>query len=151
MTIKSVTHITPLKPTFDDLDIGGIVYNPNHMIYCDRARNEFFASRGEKVLDMFHRDIVFAVASCNAQYKLPLFLEPYKMATRLMRTSDKVLFFEHGIFPASTSDSDISASESLEAANHIRFFAQYTLVCVSMTRKTSQNIPKDFMDKILSN
>jgi YbgC/YbaW family acyl-CoA thioester hydrolase len=145
---SKLTHIIELKPTFDDLDIGGIVYNPNHMVYCDRARNEFFASRGEEVLDMFYRDIVFAVASCNAQYKLPLFLEPYKMATRLVRTSDKVLVFEHGIFPKSSADTDLSSAQSLEVVNGIRFFAQHTLVCVSIAKKASQSIPKEFMEKI---
>jgi YbgC/YbaW family acyl-CoA thioester hydrolase len=147
MINKNNTHIINLKPTFDDLDLGGIVYNPNHMIYCDRARNEFFASRGEEVLAMFYRDIVFAVAACNAQYKLPLFLETYKMATRLVRTSDKVLFFEHGIFSSSTDDSEIATVESLESIIGIRFFAQHTLVCVSIARKASQSIPKELMEK----
>ena len=148
MSNKVPSHIVTLKPTFDDLDIGGIVYNPNHLVYCDRARNEFFASRGEQVLDMFHRDIVFAVASCNAQYKQPLFLDQYKMATRLIKTSDKVLVFEHGLFPATSSDADILATESFETANAVRFSALHTLVCVSMAKKASQNIPKEFMEKI---
>jgi YbgC/YbaW family acyl-CoA thioester hydrolase len=149
MSEKSSTHIIPLKPTFDDLDIGGIVYNPNHMIYCDRARNDFFASRGENVMDMFQRDIVFAVASCSAQYKLPLFMEQYKLATKLAKTSEKVLFFQHAILPVDVSDSDITASKSLETIQGLRFFADYTLVCVSITKKSTQSIPKDFLEKFL--
>ncbi len=150
MSKKSSTHITLLKPTFDDLDIGGIVYNPNHMIYCDRARNDFFASRGENVMDMFQRDIVFAVASCNAQYKLPLFMDQYKLATKLVKTSEKVLFFQHAILPIDLLHSEIIDSKSLDTMQGIRFFADYTLVCVSISKKATQAIPKNFLEKFAS-
>jgi YbgC/YbaW family acyl-CoA thioester hydrolase len=143
MNQQPIQLIAPLHPTFDDLDVGGIVYNPNYMIYCDRARNDFYASRGEHVMRMMEKDIVFAVVACELKYQKPLFLESYKMITRLTGSSDKCLFFEHAIADPALPDHDLAAP-ALEKVPDLRFFARYTLVCVSLQRKASQIIPEDF-------
>lgn len=145
--------IAPLQPTFDDLDVGGIVYNANYMVYCDRARNDFYASRGEHVMRMMEKDIVFAVAGCELKFQKPLFLHPYRMITRLTGSSDKCLFFEHAITDPGEGMSAAAPgvtenNVALDALAGLRFFAKYTLVCISLKHKASQSIPEDFRHQV---
>jgi len=57
-----------IRVYYEDTDAGGIVYHSNYLNFCERARSEFFFSRGQAPLS---QDGGFVVVSLEAKFKSP--------------------------------------------------------------------------------
>ncbi len=56
---------------YHDTDAGGVVYYGNYLKYLEEARTAYFESRGLGIRPFLARGLLYAVRSCNIQYKAP--------------------------------------------------------------------------------
>ena len=73
-----------IRVYYEDTDAGGIVYHSNYLNFCERARSEFFFSRGQAPLS---QDGGFVVVSLEAKFKSPAKLgDMLSVKTKIMTT-----------------------------------------------------------------
>jgi tol-pal system-associated acyl-CoA thioesterase len=65
----------PVRVYIEDTDAGGIVFYANYLKYFERARTEFFRSRGIELRQCFSQNINYVVHSLSIQYKKPALLD----------------------------------------------------------------------------
>ena len=56
---------------YEDTDAGGVVYHANYIKYMERARTEFFRSRGFFVAELAKNGFVFPVIRLEIDFKAP--------------------------------------------------------------------------------
>lgn len=56
---------------YEDTDSGGVVYHANYIKYMERARTEFFRSRGFLVAELAKNGFVFPVVRLEVDFKAP--------------------------------------------------------------------------------
>lgn len=56
---------------YEDTDAGGVVYHANYIKYLERARTEFFRSRGFYVAELARAGFVFPVVRLEVDFKAP--------------------------------------------------------------------------------
>ena len=56
---------------YEDTDAGGVVYHANYIKYMERARTEFFRSRGFLVAELSDRGFIFPVVRLEIDFKSP--------------------------------------------------------------------------------
>ena len=57
-----------IRVYYEDTDTGKVVYHSNYLNFCERARSEFFFSRGQSPLS---QEGGFVVVSLEAKFKIP--------------------------------------------------------------------------------
>ncbi len=57
---------------YDDTDAGGVVYYANYLKYCERAKQEFFLSKGCDLFKLHNEGIYLVVSEVKAKYKKSL-------------------------------------------------------------------------------
>lgn len=58
---------------YEDTDSGGVVYHANYIKYLERARTEYFRSRGFLVAEMAKEGFVFPVVKLEMNFSSPAF------------------------------------------------------------------------------
>jgi acyl-CoA thioester hydrolase len=58
---------------YEDTDSGGVVYHANYIKYFERARTEYFRSRGFLVAELAKNGFVFPVVRLEMDFKSPAF------------------------------------------------------------------------------
>lgn len=66
--ILNHTHVYYAAVDFDLLDAGNVVYHPNYLILCERARNQALRDAGYAFNVMWSKGTALAVLECNAKY-----------------------------------------------------------------------------------
>jgi len=56
---------------YEDTDAGGVVYHANYLKYMERARTEFFRSRGFIVAELADNGFIFPVVRLEIDFKSP--------------------------------------------------------------------------------
>ena len=56
---------------YEDTDAGGVVYHANYIKYLERARTEYFRSRGFLVAELARNGYVFPVVRLEIDFKAP--------------------------------------------------------------------------------
>ena len=56
---------------YEDTDAGGVVYHANYIKYLERARTEYFRSRGFLVAELARNGFVFPVVRLEIDFKAP--------------------------------------------------------------------------------
>ncbi len=56
---------------YEDTDSGGVVYHANYIKYLERARTEYFRSRGFLVAELARDGFVFPVVRLEIDFKAP--------------------------------------------------------------------------------
>ncbi|HXE95397.1 MAG TPA: YbgC/FadM family acyl-CoA thioesterase [Dongiaceae bacterium] len=56
---------------YEDTDAGGVVYHANYIKYLERARTEFFRSRGYLVAELARKGFLFPVVRLEIDFKAP--------------------------------------------------------------------------------
>lgn len=62
------THVQLATVDFDLLDAGNVVYHPNYLILCERARNAALSLAGCAFEKLWSIHTALAVLECNAKY-----------------------------------------------------------------------------------
>jgi acyl-CoA thioester hydrolase len=56
---------------YEDTDCGGVVYYANYLRYVERARTEFFESRGVSLRKLMDEGVYFVVVEAALKYLSP--------------------------------------------------------------------------------
>jgi tol-pal system-associated acyl-CoA thioesterase len=69
-------HILPIRVYYEDTDVGGIVYHPNYLKYCERARTEFLRAKGYDLVNLkLKHNLQFVIHSAKLEYLQPARLD----------------------------------------------------------------------------
>ena len=66
--ILNKLHIHRLSVEFDLLDAGNVVYHPNYLILCERARNAALSEAGYTFKEMWSAGNALAIVESNSKY-----------------------------------------------------------------------------------
>ena len=69
MTGDESASYLPIRVYIEDTDAGGIVYYANYLKYLERARTEFFRTRGFELRKGISENINYVVHSLTIEYK----------------------------------------------------------------------------------
>jgi YbgC/YbaW family acyl-CoA thioester hydrolase len=98
-------HVHRTKVDFDLLDAGDVVYHPNYLILCERARNAALAAAGFTFQEMWAQGMALAVLECNSKYSRALeFAQDLAILTRTTDSTGSRLSVQQQIVFASTLD-----------------------------------------------
>ena len=87
------------KVYYEDTDAGGIVYYVNYLKYFERARTEFFRSKGFELRNGLANNINYVVHSLNVQYKKSACLDDELIiATNIINIGKTYLVFSQKVF-----------------------------------------------------
>ncbi len=75
MTDDQKASYLPIRVYIEDTDAGGIVYYANYLKYLERARTEFFRTRGFELRKGISENINYVVHSLTIEYKRPARLD----------------------------------------------------------------------------
>jgi acyl-CoA thioester hydrolase len=105
---------------FEDLDAGGVVYHPNYIKLCERARNRWFAEHGITFGSLKSQDVALAIRSIKADYLRPVLHEAVNIKMAVINQGEKSVTIVHEIFPVSSQNRapHFSAEITLVAANY---------------------------------
>lgn len=67
-------HVHHLTVEFDWLDAGGVVYHPNYLIICDRARSAALSQAGYSVGELWKDGFALALVETHTRYLKPALL-----------------------------------------------------------------------------
>lgn len=83
---------------YEDTDSGGVVYYASYLRYFERARTEFFRTRGIEVAEYMDRGILFVVARLEVDYRHPSrYNDLLRVDTRIGETGRASFTFVHRI------------------------------------------------------
>ena len=83
----------------EDTDAGGIVFYANYLKYFERARTEFFRSRGFELRKGLSENINYVVHSLSVEYKKSACLDDeLVVSTQVIKTAKTYLIFEQKVF-----------------------------------------------------
>ena len=66
-----MNHLMDVPIYYEDTDCGGVVYYANYLRYMERARTQYFASRGLSVKKLMDEGTIFMVLRVEIDYKSP--------------------------------------------------------------------------------
>jgi acyl-CoA thioester hydrolase len=79
---------------YHDTDCGGVVYYANYLKYLEEARTEYYARRGVSLKELMDRDVWFAVARVEIEYKSPAhYQDMLRIITRVGKIKGSVIQF----------------------------------------------------------
>ncbi|WP_075188333.1 tol-pal system-associated acyl-CoA thioesterase [Teredinibacter haidensis] len=89
----------PQRVYIEDTDAGGIVYYVNYLKFMERARTEFFRSRGFSKPAFIAEDRLMVVAAANVEYRRPAQLDDrLVVGVHLQKLARTYVVFEQEIF-----------------------------------------------------
>ena len=91
-----MNHLMDVHIYYEDTDCGGVVYYANYLRYMERARTEYFASRGYSVKKLMDEGTVFMVLRVEIDYKSPArYGDTVEIETWVKDATRATLVFEH--------------------------------------------------------
>jgi YbgC/YbaW family acyl-CoA thioester hydrolase len=146
--ILNKVHAFRTSITFDLLDAGNVVYHPNYLVLCERARNAGLMAAGYSFREMWTQGLALAVVEVRSKYSRALELDQdIVILTLTTGTSGTRLFIHQDIILSSRLD-----SKSLETGfdyqtlklekKEILYEVDYTLACVKLNPLKSCRFPE---------
>lgn len=121
-------HHLPVRVYYEDTDAAGVVYYPNYLRFCERARTEWLRTFGfnQSVLKKEH-DLVFVVSKVQADY-----LKSAELDDELTVVSkiDRV------------GGASISFGQTVTRAGLPIFVAHVTIACVNWSTRQAARLPQ---------
>jgi len=77
---------------YEDTDAGGVVYHARYLGFLERARTEFFRTRGVSVGDLASRGSLFPVVRLEIDYRAPAVLDDLVRVTTEVLDAGKTSF-----------------------------------------------------------
>ncbi len=103
---------------YEDTDAGGVVYYANYLRYFERARTEYFETRGIFIKDCIPKGFFFVVAHQDIDYKLPAFYaDVLSIETKVSKISTASVIFEYTVKNKSSSNVICAGNTVLACVN----------------------------------
>ena len=103
---------------YEDTDCGGVVYYANYLRYFERARTEYFESRGVFVKECIPRGFFFVVAHQDVDYKAPAFYaDTLNIEAKISKLSSASITFDYIVRNKKSAQLIASASTVLVCVN----------------------------------
>ena len=105
-----MSHTLKIRMYYEDTDCGGVVYYANYLRYVERARTEFFESRGVSLRKLMDEGVYFVVAEAALKYLSPgRYGDILAIETTVDRVGPASIVFRH------TISRDLSGEKLVEA------------------------------------
>lgn len=99
---------------YEDTDCGGVVYYANYLRYVERARTEFFESRGVSLRELMDEGVFFVVAEAALKYVSPgRYGDIMAIETNVDRVGPASIVFRHSISRDNTGEKLVEATVKL--------------------------------------
>jgi len=99
---------------YEDTDCGGVVYYANYLRYVERARTEFFESRGVSLRNLMDEGVYFVVAEAALKYLSPgKYGDIMAIETNVERVGPASIVFSHSISRDNTGEKLVEATVKL--------------------------------------
>ncbi|NIP71620.1 MAG: tol-pal system-associated acyl-CoA thioesterase, partial [Gemmatimonadetes bacterium] len=125
----------PVRVYVEDTDAGGIVYYVNYLKFMERARTEWFRSRGYEKPALFRDDLMFVVHSLEIGYRKPARLDD------LLRVSAWV------VRPGRTF---FIMEQTVRRGDEVLCTARVKVACVARDGLKPRPIPADVRERALA-
>ena len=119
----------PVRVYIEDTDAGGIVFYANYLKFFERARTEFFRSRGIELRQCFSRNINYVVHSLSIQYKKSALLDDL-----LLISADPIKIGKTYL---------IFAQKAVNARGDVLVEAEVKIACLSLDTARPRTLPDD--------
>ena len=107
-------HTLKIRMYYEDTDCGGVVYYANYLRYVERARTEFFESRGVSLKKLMDEDIYFVVVEAALKYLSPgRYGDIMAIETNVEKVGPASIVFRHSISRDSTGEKLVEATVKL--------------------------------------
>ena len=120
---------------YEDTDSGGVVYYANYLKFIERGRTEHLRNLGFEQDELIkNHNVIFAVRSINAQYRLPArFNDLLSVQTSIKKVGRASLIFSQKI--------------TISEQNKVLFEAQITVACLHADSFKPCGIPTIILEK----
>ena len=107
-------HTLKIRMYYEDTDCGGVVYYANYLRYVERARTEFFESRGVSLRKLMDEGVYFVVAEAALKYLSPgRYGDIMAIETNVDRVGPASIVFRHSISRDNTGEKLVEATVKL--------------------------------------
>lgn len=98
-------HTLKIRIYYEDTDCGGVVYYANYLRYVERARTEFFESRGVSLKGLMEEGVLFIVAEAALKYLSPgRYGDIMAIETDVEKVGPASIVFKHSISRDNTGE-----------------------------------------------
>lgn len=109
-----MSHTLKIRMYYEDTDCGGVVYYANYLRYVERARTEFFESRGVSLRALMDEGVYFVVAEAALKYVSPgRYGDILAIETTIERVGPASIVFRHAISRDHTGEKLVEATVKL--------------------------------------
>lgn len=109
-----MSHTLKVRMYYEDTDCGGVVYYANYLRYVERARTEFFESRGVSLRELMDEGVFFVVAEAAIKYVWPgRYGDIMAIETKVDRVGPASIVFRHFISRDNTGEKIVEATVKL--------------------------------------
>lgn len=109
-----MSHTLKIRMYYEDTDCGGVVYYANYLRYVERARTEFFESRGVSLLALMNEGVYFVVAEAALKYVSPgRYGDILAIETAVDRVGPASIVFRHAISRDHTAEKLVAVTVKL--------------------------------------
>lgn len=109
-----MAHTLKIRMYYEDTDCGGVVYYANYLRYVERARTEFFESRGVSLRALMAEGVYFVVAEAALKYLSPgRYGDILAIETVVGRVGSASIVFRHVISRDHTGEKLVEATVKL--------------------------------------
>jgi YbgC/YbaW family acyl-CoA thioester hydrolase len=136
--IHKKTHLYQTKIDYDLIDAANVVYHPNYLLLCERARVKSLADAGCPFQELLSLGIAFAITECSCKYLRPITLgQEIAILTTLESHSGTRLNIHQKIIAPGTLPPDYGPPGFKESPFHpqkgeIFFQADFVLASVTL-------------------
>lgn len=121
----------PVRVYIEDTDAGGIVFYANYLKFFERARTEFFRSRGIELRQCFAQNINYVVHSLNINYKKSAFLDDL-----LLISADPVKIAKTYI---------VFTQKAINSQGELLVEAEVKIACLNLDTARPRLLPEDLL------
>ncbi len=118
----------PVRVYVEDTDAGGIVYYVNYLKFMERARTEWFRSRGFEKPALFRENLMFVVHSLSINYQRPARLDDALTVSAKVRAAGRTFFI---------------MEQTVKRADELLCAAEVKVACVTRDTMKPSAIPAD--------
>ena len=117
---------------YDNIDMYSVMYHPEYLKVCDKARNKAFEDYGYPVEQQLKDKVGFTIGGINCRYSSPILMgEKLSVFTKCVEANKNRCKVFHYITLETDDHVDIGDEASKKK---ILFSAEYTLVLVSIDK-----------------
>lgn len=152
--ILNKLHVFHTCIDFDLLDAGYVVYHPNYLVLCERARNAALMDAGYSFQKLWYEGMALAVIDCHSKYFKPLaFGQKIAILTKLTNSTGTRLSVTQEILDLTSLPENISPNCFNEilfqpAKKDLYFQTDFILAAVTLNPLKGTRIPKELVNAL---